>query len=383
MRLGDFIHSNSNAILAEWDVFAREIWPSAEATPQALRDHAGEILQATAHDMQSAQTAVQQTHKSQGAGDPSRSGTILDDASLDHARGRATSGFSLPEVVGEYRALRASVIRLWSESTPHPDRRDLADITRFNEAIDQSLAEAVRGYTLQVDRARQMFLAILGHDLRAPLNAMLLSAEALAEEPVLDPASVELAVQITASGKTMSRMLVDFLDFAQVQLGKTIPLTRITTDLAALCAAAVSEIKAAHPDNAIRMKTRGDLTGSWDPERLRQLLSNLLGNAVQHGASQGAIELVAEEAGSDIHLAVSNAGAPIPADLLPRIFEPLTRGISPEVRKTARSGSMGLGLYISREVVMAHGGQIAVVSALGKTTFNVSLPRQARKGAAA
>src|SRR4051812_32905942 len=112
MRLGDFIFTHSDAILAEWDVFARKIWPTDEATPQALRDHAGEILRAAADDMRSAQTAPQQTSKSEGQGDSGQSGDILDVASLDHARGRATSGFSLPEVIGEYRALRASVIRL-------------------------------------------------------------------------------------------------------------------------------------------------------------------------------------------------------------------------------------------------------------------------------
>ena len=375
MRLGDFIFSNSNAILAEWDVFAREIWPNAQATPQALRDHAGEILRAAAHDMRSDQSATQQTDKSQGTGDGGQSGSVLDGASLDHARGRATSGFSLPEVVAEYRALRATVIRLWSESAPSPDHRDLADLTRFNETMDQSLAEAVRGYTLHVDQARQMFLAILGHDLRNPLNAIMLSAEALSEATALDPAATEYATQIAASGKAMARMLTDFLDFAQTQLGQTIPLASVATDLAPLCRAVVGEIRAAHPERTIRLTTRGTLRGEWDPERLRQLLSNLLGNAVQHGAADGDIELVAMEAGDGVRLAVSNAGPAIPSELLPRIFEPLTRGITPEARKKGRNGSMGLGLYIAREVVTAHGGAIAVESTPSTTTFTVTLPR--------
>lgn len=378
MRLADFISSNSDAILAEWDLFARKIWPAAEAAPRALRDHAGEILRAAARDMRSAQTATQQTNKSEGAGDPGQSGSVLNGASLDHARGRATSGFSLPEVVAEYRALRASVVRLWSASSPNSDHHDLADLTRFNEAIDQSLAEAVRGYTVQVDRARQMFLAILGHDLRNPLNAIVLSAEALAEVPASDPASAEFAAQITASGVTMSRMLTDFLDFAQTQLGQAIPLTPVATDLALLCQEVIDEIKAAHPARAISVSTQGVLTGEWDPERLRQLLSNLVGNAVQHGAATGPIELAATEAGNEVRITVTNEGAPISADLLPRIFEPMTRGISPEARKTARTGSMGLGLYIAREVVTAHGGTIAVESTAGRTIFSVSLLRQRR-----
>lgn len=374
MRLSDFIFSNSDAILAEWDVFARKIWPEVEATPEALRDHAAEILRASAHDMRSEQTDRQQTRKSEGTGDTGKSGTFLDVASMDHARGRATSGFSLPEVVAEYRALRASVIRLWIKSAPSPDHRDLADLTRFNETMDQSLAEAVRGYTLQVDQARQMFLAILAHDLRNPLNAMMVSAESLSDAPS-DPETAEIAGQIRASGNAMSRMLTDFLDFAHTQLGKAIPLTRTTTDLAPLCEEVADEIKTANPGRTIRVTTQGNLTGDWDPGRLRQLLSNLLGNAVQHGAVRGAIELTTVEAGSDVQITVTNEGEPIPGDLLPRIFQPLTRGITAEARKTARTGSMGLGLYIANQVVTAHGGTITVQSGPGKTAFRVSLPR--------
>ncbi len=376
MRLGDFILSNSDVILADWDVFARQIWPVAEATPEALRDHAREILRAAAKDMQSAQTSTQQTHKSRGQGDVGQSGTVLDTASTDHAIGRVTSGFSLPEVIAEYRALRASVIRLWIESAPSPDRRDLADLTRFNETMDQSLAEAVRGYTLHVDQARRMFLAILGHDLRNPLNAIMLSAAALSETATLDQPSAEILAQITTSGEAMTRMLTDFLDFTQTQLGKAIPLTRVDCDLAPLCKTTTDEIRAAHPQKIVRLATHGTLTGEWDPERIRQLLSNLLGNAVQHGAAAGAIELLATESGSAVLLTVSNEGAPISAALLPRIFEPLAQGISPEVRKQARVGSMGLGLYIAREVVSAHGGTIAVESTPSRTTFTVSLPRR-------
>lgn len=375
MRLGDFILSNTDAILGEWDEFARKIWPEAGATPEDLRDHAAEILRAAARDMQSDQTAAQQTKKSEGTGDHGRTGNGLDVASLDHAQGRATSGLSLPEVVAEYRALRATVIRRWINSESAPDHRDLADLTRFNETMDQSLAEAVRGYTLQVDQARRMFLAILAHDLRNPLNAMLISAEALSETPPLDPSPAEIGAQITASGTAMSRMLTDFLDFAQTQLGKAIPLTRLPTDLGMLCEEVAAESRAAYPERTIRVATRGDLTGQWDPGRLRQVLSNLVGNAIQHGAVEGAIELVAADVGSVVRFSVRNEGTQIPPDLLPRIFEPLSRGLSSEARKKGRAGSMGLGLYIAREVVTAHGGSITVDSKPGETTFSVSLPR--------
>ena len=179
MRLADFILANVEPILAEWEAFARGIWPGAKTDPLTLRDHAEDILRATARDMKSAQTTAQQSDKSKGEGDAGAGSESLDGASDVHAVGRVASGFDLLAVVAEYRALRASVIRLWRESSPDPDRRDLDDLTRFNESIDQSLTEAVRSYTERVDRSRQMFLAILGHDLRNPLNSVTMSAALL------------------------------------------------------------------------------------------------------------------------------------------------------------------------------------------------------------
>src|SRR4051812_15282629 len=125
MRLADYILCNTEKILTEWDVFARDIWPEVEATPKDLRDHAAEILRAAARDMRSAQTPAEQTVKSHGNAADGTSSQQLDVASMDHATLRVTSGFSLPAMVAEYRALRASVVRLWSESGHQPDIRDL------------------------------------------------------------------------------------------------------------------------------------------------------------------------------------------------------------------------------------------------------------------
>ncbi len=162
MRLAEFILNNIEPILAEWESFARGIWPGAATDPLTLRDHARDILRATAWDMKSAQTATQQSDKSKGEGDDGPDSVRVDGASDVHAIGRVRSGFDLLAMVAEYRALRASEIRLWRESSPDTHLRDLNDLTRFNESIDQSLTEAIRSYTEQVDRSRQMFLAILG-----------------------------------------------------------------------------------------------------------------------------------------------------------------------------------------------------------------------------
>ena len=151
MRLSVFILANIEPILAEWDVFARKIWPGKYTDPAELRDHAENILRAAALDMQTRQTDAQQDAKSIGEGrNQTAASSSVDWASGVHALARLDSGFDLLAVFAEYRALRASVIRLWRDSGPNPDLHDLDDLTRFNESIDQSLTEAVRKYVYEV-----------------------------------------------------------------------------------------------------------------------------------------------------------------------------------------------------------------------------------------
>src|SRR4051812_27936513 len=158
MRLADFILANIEPILREWEKFARSLAPGSEMEVLALRDDAEAILRASTRDMQTAQTVTQQVNKSKGQGGAGGSASNrLDGPSSIHGLERVAAGFSLVEVVSEYRALRASVLGLWRKSEPSPDVKDLGDITRFNEAMDQSLAMAVASYTDRVDRSRRCF----------------------------------------------------------------------------------------------------------------------------------------------------------------------------------------------------------------------------------
>jgi signal transduction histidine kinase len=380
MRLADFILTNVEPILVNWEAFARTVWPGVQTDPRELRDHAADILRATAWDMQSAQTDAQQSDKSKGDGDAGTDSARVDGASDVHAIGRVRSGFDLLAVVAEYRALRASVIRLWRGSTPAPDPRDLDDLTRFNESIDQSLTIAIRGYTQRVDQSRQLFLAILAHDLRNPLNAVTMSAEALSFTTVPGPESAEIASRITASAAAMARMIGDLLDFTASGLGAAMPLSPTDVDLTGICQEVVAETRAANPTRTVRFDSHGDLTGRWDAPRLRQVVSNLLGNAVQHGDETAPIQMTAQGDASGVQLSIRNAGPPIPADAIPTIFDPLVRGASPDRSKHRRPGSIGLGLYVAREVVAAHGGTIDVESSTAAgTTFTVRLPRRYRR----
>jgi signal transduction histidine kinase len=386
MRLADFILRNIESILTEWEAFARGITPGAAMESLALRDHATDILLATARDMGSTQNATQRAAKSKGHGHSARvagdgDGNVpnavgLNGASELHAIDRLGSGFNLLEVVSEYRALRASVLRLWQESDPEPHASDVDDVTRFNESIDQSVTKAVSSYTQRVDQARDLFLAILSHDLRNPLNSIAMSAALLPQLGTPVPEAVGVVSQIATNAQVMARMISDLLDYTRTRLGAGMPVAPAPMDAAKLCRELYDEFRTAHPGREIRFRRDGDATGEWDTDRLRQAVSNLLGNAVQHGGEQSPIELAVAGDPADVSIAVHNGGPPIPPGELPNIFDPLVRGSSAQHPKTNRPGSIGLGLYIAREVAKSHGGRIDVTStADAGTTFTVRLPR--------
>ena len=380
MRLAEFIVANTDDILAEWEAFARDIWPGeAGADVATLRDHAEQILRATARDMGTDQSAAEQSDKSKGRGPAGDASDRLDDASNLHGVGRVDSGFDLPQVIAEYRALRASVVRLWRESRPAADANDLDDLTRFHESIDQSMTRAVRAYTDRVDRSRQTFLAILGHDLRTPLTAIRTAAAVLRQAGGLDAQAAEMVGVLNSSARSMSTMVGDLLDFAAAGLGGRIPVAPAPADLGQICRDVAAEVRAAHPGCAVELRADGDLAGEWDAARLRQAITNLVGNAIQHGGDGACRADVSADAGDagTIAVAVHNGGEPIPPDLLPTIFEPLVRDATRSSHARRQKGSIGLGLYIAREIAAAHGGTIDVTStAAAGTTFTLRVPRR-------
>lgn len=376
MRLADFILSNVEPILAGWEVFARSIGAGEHLDQLALRDHAPQILQATARDMKSPQSVSERATKSKGR-DHSRENKPLDDASDAHAIDRLGLGFDMLEVMSEYRALRASVLQLWHDSNPVADERDVDDLTRFNESIDQSLSKAVESYTKRVNQARDMFLAILSHDLRNPLGSISMTAKML---PLVgDKAEiVECGIRIARGASTMERMISDLLDYTRTRLGAGMPVKPAPMDLAALCGELIAEFRAVHPDRVIEFHTDGDVNGVWDSDRIRQAISNLVGNAIQHGSADFPVVLSLRGEPTNVFIDIHNWGDPIPPGELPKIFDPLIRGSSAEHPKRNRPGSIGMGLYIAREVAKSHDGRIDVIStAESGTTFKIHLPREA------
>jgi signal transduction histidine kinase len=372
-RLSTFITNNTEQILDEWEAFARSL-PLGETMNVAdLRDHAKEMLGVIQRDLELPQSKRAQSEKSQGRSDALGGGT---NAAQRHGAGRADTGYSVVEMVAEFRALRASVIRLWAESEQKASKDDLEDLTRFNEAIDQAIAESIERFMHEIDHSKDMFLAILGHDLRTPLGAVTMAADFMLELGELPEPRHKLARQIATSARRMNKMIGDLLDFTRGRFGEGIPIERVDVDLAAIAHAVVAEVSASYPQRRVELETEGDLRGQWDRERLGQALTNLLGNAIQHGDPESAVTIRAEGQPDDVELSVHNVGPAIPQSEINRIFGAMTQAPSNGGRDRRH---LGLGLYIVERIVNSHGGEVDVrSSAETGTTFVIRLPRAPR-----
>lgn len=363
MPLGAFLERYREEIIGEFSGFARALMmPRSDMTEAELRDHAREMLTAIARDLKTEQSLEEQSEKSQGRG----AANVMVSSGRLHAEGRIEQGFTPAQMLAEFRALRASVLRLYERS----GNVDGAGVTRFNEAIDEVLTESMTRYAAKTDLYRDQFVGILSHDLRSPLSAITAGAALMAASANTDQRQARVAARILSSAQRMERMIGDLLDLTRTRLGGAIPLNRVQTDLQQLCEVVLLEVQTAHPDVVVHVSSAGNVTGEWDPDRLAQVVSNLLGNAVKHGVG-GPITLELHGADDSVALHVHNAGNAIPRSTQAVIFEPLSRG------ESGGPQSIGLGLFIARAVVAAHGGEIAVISAEDAgTTFKVVLPRR-------
>jgi signal transduction histidine kinase len=220
-------------------------------------------------------------------------------------------------------------------------------------------------------RLNEMFSALLAHDLRNPLSAILASAQLLKRRSQ-DPHAQEASTRILASGKHMGRLIEDMLDLARARLAGGIVLKREPCDIKVLVERVVRECQAASPGSLIETVYSGDFAGSWDPERIAQVATNLIGNALKHGDPIGPVHVQLDGTKEDrVLFIVSNRGN-IPPELMDHLFDPFRGG----QRSAGRSGGLGLGLYIVYQVVKAHDGEVEVASGLvDRTVFQVSLPR--------
>lgn len=361
------------SILQAWEDFARTIEPAALTMDDTeLRDHARQMLQAIAHDLGTPQTEQERAAKSKGLGRRGHDDT----AAETHAEARLLSGYTVVQLVSEYRALRASVLKQWTAAMPDGRRADLADITRFNEAIDQALAESVARYEYMVRQSQNMFLAILGHDLRNPLGTVVSGSTFLMQATDIASKYVLVATRMFNSAKRMSKLINDLIDFTRTHLGPGIPIRVKQGSVVEVCELVVNELRTFHPEQLIDLHVPPQLDAIFDESRIAQVLSNLIGNAIQYGQPDTAVTVRASGSETDIVICVNNRGQTIPAEKLGSIFDPMVRIAASVSADYAERTSLGIGLFISREIVQAHGGRVDVTSTEeAGTTFTLTMPR--------
>jgi signal transduction histidine kinase len=373
MRLAEFIEANSNAIVAEAVVFSRTLLPAAGHLDEAaLRDHLPMILAAIVNDLRTDQSDEQELRKSQGRMPLADASKTV--AAQSHALLRAKAGFNIMQMVSEYRSLRASVLREWLRSPEAREETAIRDIVRFNEAVDQAVAESVSHFTVEAERWRNVFLAVLGHDLRGPLNAVLLTAEVLSTLGA-DARTSAVAERLVKSGQRMRELLDSLLDYSRSSLGQGIVIYKQSGDLAAQCAEELETLRESLPGRDISLSVTGDTSGMFDGSRVREALSNLVTNAANYGAPDTPVRVALTGSENGVRLSVENEGPTIPVDVLPALFEPLRRGGMAAIDVSSSRTNLGLGLFIVQAVSAAHGGTVAATSGSGKTRFEVVLPR--------
>ena len=376
MRLHDFILTEREQILAEWERFATTCSPaSITMDVSALRNHASDMLLVIAKDLRTYQSGIEQSQKSKGLAPVAEDADMT--AAEEHGAGRAESGFTMVQMVAEYRALRASVLKLWTRKCGALDPEDIADLMRFNEAVDQSLAESVSEFSECVESAKEMFLAILGHDLRSPLGAIYTSALVMSESTEIELSHRDAASDIAQRAMRASQMVGDLLDFTRSRLGSGIPIDRAEVDLTKLVVDVVSEVMDANPGSSVQFKASEKQVGQWDAARISQVLTNLLSNAVEHGNPGDTVGVVLEGNQDAVTIRVHNGGLAISPERLDGLFNPMKPDTSLRKRSCqGRTGNLGLGLYIAERIVSAHGGRIEVASSqIQGTTFTVHLSR--------
>lgn len=382
MRLYTFISDNLDAILVDWVAFARELQPSTSRLDESgLLDHGRLILMEIASDMQKPQSAEERQDKSEGAASGVSNSPQV--PSRAHALQRKAQGFDIEALVAEYRALRATVLRLWTNATGISRAQEIEDITRFNEAVDQAIAESLQAFLAELDKSRDLFLGVLGHDLRGPLST-------IANIATLDihkhPDNSNNAAVVLRSVAQMKALLDDLVEYAKFRLSPGFVIENRELHLGEFAHNLLGEVAVTRNDRPIELKLDGDLQGVWDAQRLHQALSNLIFNALKYGyAHEPIIVSVDGTSTTEVTIAVENSGKPIAQKALATLFDPLVRGGAEDTDPTPSGpigANMGLGLYVVQEITKAHGGTVEVISNDSFTRFLMRLPRHPPTGSA-
>lgn len=373
MKLSTFIQSQIEPILLQWDKFARTNEPEAgDMSDRALRDHAREMLIDIAREMDTVQTERQRKRKSEGHG--ARMAEVGSAASL-HGLERQSHNFTLTKLGAEFRALRATVLRLWQPHIELADPDALEQVIRFNEGVDKALAESIAAWSDRTGQVRELFLAILGHDLRSPLATVALAGDMLEEPGLSDEHVHQLARNVSRATRIMGAMINDLMGYTSTQLGGDMPHHPEPCDAVSALQDAIADAASTYPGTPFRLDAPTALPGCYDRTRLYQMFLNLLVNAARHSTQDHAVAVEAGAGPGGYLMTITNHGEPIPVASLESIFQPLVQLENADAHLTRPRTSLGLGLYIARKIAERHGGNIDVSSSEADgTRFSVRLP---------
>jgi PAS domain S-box-containing protein len=312
-------------------------------------------------------------------------------ARMNGASAEAHAGRSPPEVVPglAWEEIARGLRQVMETGTPRvdvpvralgPDGRDRHFVEAWypvragGDAI--GVGAIVREVTAERDAQefQRHVLGIVGHDLRTPLATIATAAHLLRTLEPLGDRQSRLVERVASGAAHIQRLVALLVDYAQAQGGRALPVHLRPCDLSAICRAAAEQCEGARPGRTVRCAGEGDATGEWDPDRLAQAVGNLVSNALEHGTPHAAVDVAWRGAAASVEVEVANEGPPIPPELLPRLFEPFERGARD--RAAGRAGGLGLGLFIARAIVLAHGGELTARSAGGRTAFTLRLPRR-------
>jgi signal transduction histidine kinase len=277
------------------------------------------------------QTELEQSEKSKGRGPVQQNDTPAE----QHAQLRLQAGFTISQLHSEYRALRASVLHLWGKSSKGVLTTNAEDIAGINEAIDQAVAESIARYSKHQNDSKNMFLGVLGHDLRNPLSTINMRSMILIRYKDIDHKVTAAAKRIFNSAQRMNRLITELMDYTRLQLDRDLPVVKTKTNLASICEDIIEEVLINQPECNLKYLPQGSFDGFLDKDRLAQVFSNLLGNAVQHGDSSE-IGIALSSVKDAVTVKISNRGSPIPLGELDRIFDPLIQCNQGDQDKTLR-----------------------------------------------
>jgi signal transduction histidine kinase len=373
MHISELIKQELISVVDEWVEMAPSKQPATyRLSNEELADHARVLLQAMAADVRTYQSTNAGHEKAEGNA-PGNAPDITRIA-RDHAEQRFKQGFVLDDLLSEFRALRASITRRWAGQLEHTAGDAVNELSRFDEAMDQALAGSVSLYSTRVDDARNLLLGVIGHDLRTPLGVVSMTSDYLLKAGALGQGNSDALGRIFRAAERMKSIVDDILDFTRTALGVSLPVTLAPANMGDIVEQIASEVSAVYPGSQVEVSRDGELTGQWDAARVAQLLSNLIANAVQHGEDGKAVSVRVRGDRNEVVLRVHNDGPPIPEETMRTLFTPLRQTWSMEAEKHSGSSGLGLGLYIAREIAVAHGGSIDVSSDVRGTAFLVRLP---------